>query len=92
MMVIFQNKIIYMPGLPPNARWETLEAYKNQCVGIQWREERIKAQDGTQISLCVASVSNRAISAKPSKTIYIVYFQGHFSHSSCTFCIAAYIW
>lgn len=92
MMVLFQNKIIYMPGLPPNARWETVEAYKNQCVGIEWREERIKAQDGTQISLCVASVSNAAISTKPSKTVYIVYFQGQLSYSSCTLCIAAYIW
>lgn len=57
MMVIFQNKIIYMPGLPPNARRERIEDYKNQCVGIQWREERTTAADGTQISLCVASVN-----------------------------------
>jgi hypothetical protein len=38
MMVVFQNKIIYMPGLPPNARRERIEDYKNQCGGIQWRE------------------------------------------------------
>lgn len=38
MMVVFQNKIIYMPGLPPNARGERIEDYKNQCGGIQWRE------------------------------------------------------
>jgi hypothetical protein len=38
MMVVFQNKIIYMPGLPPNARRERIEDYKNQCGGIEWRE------------------------------------------------------
>lgn len=78
MMVLFQNMIIYMPGLPPNARRETVEAYKNQCSGIQWREESTQAKDGTQISLCVASVSN-GISTHPRKTIYIVYFQGNAS-------------
>lgn len=58
MMVVFQNKIIYMPGLPPNARRENVADYKNQCSGIQWQEERIKSADGTRISLCVASVVN----------------------------------
>jgi hypothetical protein len=32
MMIVFQNKIIYMPGLPPNARKETIADYKNQYV------------------------------------------------------------
>lgn len=40
MMVIFQNKIIYMPGLPPNARGERIEDYKNQCGGVGWKEVR----------------------------------------------------
>ena len=77
MMVVFQNKIIYMPGLPPNARRETIAAYKNQSSGILWREERIKASDGTLISLCVASVDNGSSFTQAVKTIYILYFQGH---------------
>ncbi|KAH6669508.1 alpha/beta superfamily hydrolase-like protein [Halenospora varia] len=43
-----------MPGLPPNARRETISEYEKQCGGIQWREERIRSLDGTRISLCVA--------------------------------------
>lgn len=79
MMVIFQNKIIYMPGLPPNARREKIEDYKNQCGGIVWREEKIKSLDGTPISLCVASVENSVNTSSVSpvlRTVYILYFQG----------------
>lgn len=78
MMVVFQNKIIYMPGLPPNARWEKIEDYKNQCQGIQWREEKTRAADRTRISLCVASVNCGLNAVRPVKTVYILYFQGCF--------------
>ncbi|CZR55065.1 uncharacterized protein PAC_04951 [Phialocephala subalpina] len=78
-MVIFQNKIIYMPGLPPNARWEKIEDYENQCQGIQWKEERTRAADGTRISLCVASVNCWTDAVRPVKTVYILYFQGNAS-------------
>ncbi|KAH7319027.1 alpha/beta superfamily hydrolase-like protein [Rhexocercosporidium sp. MPI-PUGE-AT-0058] len=47
-----------MPGLPPNARRETIADYKTQLNGIDWREERTKSMDGTRISLCVAGVNN----------------------------------
>lgn len=80
MMVVFQNKIIYMPGLPPNARREKIEDYRSQTGDIKWKEEKTKAIDGTKISLCVASVENALI---PSKTVYILYFQG-----SCPFIIS----
>jgi hypothetical protein len=78
MMVLFQNKIIYMPGLPPNARWEKISDYKNQCLGIAWKEERTRAEDGTQISLCTAEVSPaKPMDERPdSEPVYIVYFQG----------------
>lgn len=85
MMVVFQNKIIYMPGLPPNARRENVADYKNQCSGIQWQEERIKSADGTRISLCVASVVNGSDVWQPMKTVYILYFQGHFPSSVFVF-------
>lgn len=79
MMVVFQNKIIYMPGLPPNARREKIEDYTSQCGGIQWREERTVAVDGTQISLCVVSVICGQDATVPAKNVYILYFQGCFS-------------
>ena len=79
MMVIFQNKIIYMPGIPPNARREKIEDYKNQCGGIQWREEKTRSLDGTPISLCVASVESDLVKMGPSQTVYILYFQGQYS-------------
>lgn len=87
MMVVFQNKIIYMPGLPPNARRETIEDYKSQCGGIEWREERIKSGDGTRISLCLASVDSGNERSQQPNRIYILYFQGHFSflqHALCS--------
>jgi hypothetical protein len=80
MMVLFQNKIIYMPSLPPNARWETIANYKDQCGGILWREERIRAADGTRISLCVAEVDTSP--AQALHTVYILYFQGSLSFAS----------
>lgn len=72
MMVVFQNKIIYMPGLPPNTRREKVEDYKRQCAGIEWREEKIRSLDDTKISLCVASVTN----GKALKHVCVLYFQG----------------
>lgn len=56
MMVTFQNKIIYMPGLPPNARREKIQDYASRCGGLQWREERTRAADGTDLALCVTDV------------------------------------
>ena len=84
MMVVFQNKIIYMPGLPPNARSETIADYESQCGGIEWREERTVSSDGTRISLCVASVGS-GIASQASERVYILYFQGH-STSHCKMC------
>lgn len=78
MMVTFQNKIIYMPGLPPNARWEKISDYASRCGGLQWREERVRAADGTDLALCVTDVDlgrNQA-STPPDKDFYILYFQG----------------
>ncbi|KAI9648620.1 hypothetical protein NHQ30_003258 [Ciborinia camelliae] len=49
-----------MPGLPPNSRQETIANYQKECLGIKWKEERIKSTDGTAISLCVAEVYSAA--------------------------------
>lgn len=78
MMVTFQNKIIYMPGLPPNARWEKISDYASRCGGLQWREERVRSVDGTDLALCVTDVDlGRNPASEPPETIfYILYFQG----------------
>ena len=78
MMVLFQNKIIYMPGLPLNARREKISDYINQCGGITWREEKIVTADRTQIALAIASVESppNTLDSKDLASIYIVYFQG----------------
>ncbi|OLN81722.1 Protein ABHD13 [Colletotrichum chlorophyti] len=86
MMVVFQNKIIYMPGLPPNARRERIQDYAKQCWGVQWEEKRVQAADGTDLALCVASVTSTGDekTTSPADTpsvpsIYILYFQGNAS-------------
>ncbi|KAI1136066.1 alpha/beta-hydrolase [Hypoxylon sp. FL0543] len=81
MMVTFQNKIIYMPGLPPNARSERIQDYASRCVGVQWREERVRAADGTDLALCVTDVDlgPREMPRLPDVVFYILYFQGNAS-------------
>lgn len=78
MLIAFQNKIIYMPGLPPNARWEKIEDYAKQCAGIQWREERTRAADGKDLALCVSDIDlgQPSKAAKDRSACYILYFQG----------------
>jgi hypothetical protein len=86
MMVTFQNKIIYIPGMPPNTRRERINDYAAQCGGVQWREHRIRAADGTGVALCVASMAtSTADKGKIEATgfdevvevpVYILYFQG----------------
>ncbi|KAL1878618.1 hypothetical protein VTK73DRAFT_7699 [Phialemonium thermophilum] len=87
MMVLFQNKIIYMPGLPPNARWETIADYIPQCAGVEWQELRIQSLDGTELALAKAEVSplspkerSKQETVTQIKTVpahvYILYFQG----------------
>lgn len=89
MLVVFQNKIIYTPGLPPNARRETIANYESECYGIKWREERIRAVDNTSLALCVAEVragEDGGESQTPTGArripVYILYFQGWTSPST----------
>ncbi|RPB04344.1 hypothetical protein L873DRAFT_1666860 [Choiromyces venosus 120613-1] len=61
-MVMFQNKIIYMPaGVPLGAKREKIEAYRKSCTGIKWRERfrDIKTEDGTLLSYAEATVCSR---------------------------------
>lgn len=87
MMVAFQNKIIYMPGLPPNARREKISDYASRCGGLQWREERVRSVDGTDLALCVTDVDlGRNPASKPLETVfYILYFQGAHIYTSAIY-------
>lgn len=83
MMILFQNKIIYMPGLPPNTRRERISDYANQCAGITWREERTRSSDGVQIGMCVAEAEGAASLPQShiSQPVYVLYFQGKIIYS-----------
>lgn len=85
MLVAFQNKIIYMPGFPPNSRSERIVDYAGrQCGDIVWADERTKAADGTSLSMAVATVplpkGSRPAAAftqgHPKAHVYVLYFQG----------------
>lgn len=78
MMVVFQNKIIYMPGLPPNARREEIADYSGYCGSIGWKAYSTQAADGTRLALCVASVGGEVSEVAKNEAIplYILYFQG----------------
>ena len=86
MMVVFQNKIIYMPGLPPTSRSERIANWESMCGGVKWVEDKTVAADGTELALAVTtvplpkgrqSVVTAAASEKaPAAHVYVLYFQG----------------
>ncbi|KAL7275022.1 hypothetical protein RUND412_002057 [Rhizina undulata] len=57
MMVVFQNKIIYMPGVPLGARSETIDTYKSLTQGISWQKQTLKTSDNQTLAFATASVS-----------------------------------
>ncbi|KMQ45654.1 Alpha/Beta hydrolase fold [Trichophyton rubrum] len=83
MMVIFQNKIIYMPSIPPFSRQEKIATYEKVCWPIVWEEQRIQSLDGVEIALCVGR--NVAMTGEkeekkvkgPEGEVVILYFQGN---------------
>lgn len=80
MMVIFQDKIIYMPGIPLFARAERLVDYAQTCWPVVWREKRIVVDDGTEIALCIGDMDSQdpasASQASTARHVIILYFQG----------------
>jgi len=76
MMVVFQNKIIYMPGLPPDSRQEKIEDYQRACRPIVWFEETITSSDGKKLALCIGRVERQTDQAEPTKRTLVLYFQG----------------
>ncbi|KAK2861250.1 hypothetical protein FQN49_004395 [Arthroderma sp. PD_2] len=80
MMIIFQNKIIYMPSMPPFSRQEKIVDYEQVCGPITWEEGRIKSLDGVEIAICVGRNLAQAVDEKETKVrkgeVVILYFQG----------------
>ncbi|KAL8688006.1 MAG: hypothetical protein Q9224_004996 [Gallowayella concinna] len=72
-----------MPSIPPFSKRERIEDYKMQCQSVKWREKRIRAADGVEIALAVASVNgcqqhnNSSSGKKAAAHVAIVYFQGN---------------
>jgi hypothetical protein len=55
-MILFQNKIIHMPSMPPLARREKSKDYDKECRPVVWREERIRSSDGVDAAIVVGSL------------------------------------
>ena len=70
MMILFQSRIIYMPGIPLGARREKISDYAHYCRGINWREGKIAVADGTILATATATRSGRG------REMVVVYFQG----------------
>jgi hypothetical protein len=75
MMVVFQNRIIYMPSVPPFSRSEKVADYATQCKPVVWKEHAIKAADGVTIKLLEGTIQ---YSDAPCKglDVVVLYFQG----------------
>ncbi|KIW15098.1 hypothetical protein PV08_07885 [Exophiala spinifera] len=78
MLVVFQNKIIYMPSIPPFSRSEKLSDYSSQCRPVKWIEHSLQSSDGTTIKLVEGAITppGEMITAEH---IVVVYFQGNAS-------------
>lgn len=80
MMIIFQNKIIYMPSMPPFSRSEKLEDYVNTCKPVVWTEHSIESGDGTALKLLEGTIPPPMTEdADVRQHVVIVYFQGNAS-------------
>ena len=91
MLVIFQNKIIYMPSVPPFSRSEKLADYAAMCRPVKWREERIRAADGVELTVAVGEIPRHTSFTATEKTlekksaglkqkrVVVLYFQGYVS-------------
>ncbi|KAK3714470.1 hypothetical protein LTR37_007776 [Vermiconidia calcicola] len=74
MMVLFQDKIIYMPYVPPFTRGEKIEDYALHCRPVEWHEKRIRSLDGTKISLCTGCMPHDTAT---ERQVTVCYFHGN---------------
>lgn len=85
MMVLFQDKIIYMPNMPPFSRSEKFDDYAMECRPVAWEEKHIKSFDGTRIVLCIGTIPKMDVHSEDSgkrgqrrgRDVIICYFQGN---------------
>ena len=56
MLIIFQNKLIYLPYIPVGARKETIQEYRTQLLGFDWTTSEVRTPDGKSLSTCVAKI------------------------------------
>lgn len=78
MMVVFQDKIIYMPSMPPFARSEKVADYEKTCRPCIWRTEYIRSVDSTKLALLIGTIPDEAANLPdPVKHVVICYFQGN---------------
>lgn len=89
-MIVFQNKIIYMPSMPPFARSERIDDYASMCKPVIWTEQRLRSKDGVEVALAVGSIPSEGGVGRESESqsgivraekgrdreVVIVYFQG----------------
>ena len=80
MLVLFQNRIIYMPSMPPFSRSERIADYVAVCRPVVWREDRIAAKDGAKLAVAVGEIAGAAVAdgeqeGKRNRVVNI-YFQG----------------
>ena len=55
-LIIFQNKLIYLPYLPFGARKETILDYTPELLGFDWMTPKVRTRDGRKLSTCVAEI------------------------------------
>lgn len=78
MMVLFQDKIIYMPYIPPFSRSEKMDDYVGRCRPVNWESRHIKSLDGTKIALCIGQIPQKEVQDTTSiRQVIICYFQGN---------------
>ena len=56
MLIIFQNKLIYLPYIPLGARNEEIQDYSPQLQGYDWVTTEVRTRDGKKLSTCVAEI------------------------------------
>ena len=56
MLIILQNKLIYLPYIPSGARQETIEQYRPQLLGLDWTTTEVRTRDSKKLLACVAEI------------------------------------
>ena len=78
MLILFQNKIIYMPSIPPFSRSERLSDYQRLCKPVNWQQHYIISSDNVRLSVLTGEISRVLANSsyKDKHSTVIIYFQG----------------